>query len=88
MVDNRGSSAVFEIRLPCDAPWVEIQVAGARVFLKEGERATPAGSLGSSSLLPSIPRDAEVSQAIGLAGSSFTTTASRENCGTMNRREP
>jgi anti-sigma factor RsiW len=55
VVDNRGSSAVFEIRLPCDAPWVEIQVAGARVFLKEGERATPAGSLGSSSLLPLDP---------------------------------
>jgi hypothetical protein len=48
VVDNRGSSAVFDIRLPCDAPRVEIQVAGVRIFLKEGERVTPAGVIGSS----------------------------------------
>ena len=41
VVDNRGA-AVFEIRVPRSAPWIEIQVASSRVFLKDGSRTTPA----------------------------------------------
>jgi len=43
LIDNRDSLATFEIRIPRDAPWVEIQVGGARVFLKEGPRVTTTG---------------------------------------------
>src|SRR5262245_57762605 len=42
LVDNHGASAVFEVRLPREARWIEIQVAGSRVFLKDGARTTPS----------------------------------------------
>src|SRR5687767_2402272 len=37
-IENRGSTADYEIELPRGAPWVEIQVEGRRLFLKEGPR--------------------------------------------------
>lgn len=37
-IDNRGSTAAFEIVIPHAAAHVEIRVAGRRVFLKEGDR--------------------------------------------------
>ena len=36
VVENRGSSATFEILIPRQAPRVEIRVAGVRMFLKDG----------------------------------------------------
>lgn len=36
VVENRGSSATFEIEIPRQAPRVEIRVDGVRMFLKEG----------------------------------------------------
>ncbi len=45
VVNNRGSSASFEIEIPRHAPRVEIHVGGRRVFLKEGSRITTAASL-------------------------------------------
>jgi len=38
VIDNRGSSASFEVRIPRAAPRVEIRVVGRRIFLKEGAR--------------------------------------------------
>ncbi len=40
VIDNGGSPAVFEIRIPRTAPLVEILVGGDRVFLKEGPGIT------------------------------------------------
>jgi anti-sigma factor RsiW len=40
VIDNRGSLASFEIEIPRAAPWVEVRVAGARLFLKAGGRIT------------------------------------------------
>jgi hypothetical protein len=40
VIDNRGSSASFEIQIPRAAPWVEVQVAGDRIFLKAGPQIT------------------------------------------------
>jgi hypothetical protein len=37
-IGNRGSSASFDVRIPREAPRVEIFVGGPRVFLKEGPR--------------------------------------------------
>ena len=39
VIGNAGSSADFVIEIPRDAPLVEILVAGARVFLKDGASA-------------------------------------------------
>jgi hypothetical protein len=44
LVDNMGSPSTFEIRIPRSAPWVEIRVAGHRVFLKEGQNVTASAS--------------------------------------------
>ncbi len=38
-IENRGTSADWEIDVPIDAPWVEITIGDRRVFLKEGQRA-------------------------------------------------
>lgn len=40
LIDNRRSTAMFEIQIPRAAPRVEIRLNGARVFLKEGDRVT------------------------------------------------
>src|SRR5881397_793977 len=40
VIDNRGSSATFEIQIPRAAPRVEIWVKAVRVFLKEGAHLT------------------------------------------------
>ncbi len=48
-IDSRGAPATFEIRIPRDAPRVEIRVGSRRVFLKEGPRVTtdaPASASG------------------------------------------
>lgn len=45
LIDNEGSSATFEIRIPRSATWVEIRVGGDRVFLKDGSRVTTTGSM-------------------------------------------
>jgi len=37
-IENRGSSADYEIELPRNAPWVEIQIDGQTVFLEQGDR--------------------------------------------------
>ena len=44
-IDNRRA-ATFEIRIPHDAPRVEIQSGGRQVFLKEGSAVTTSGSVG------------------------------------------
>jgi hypothetical protein len=47
MIDNRGSSASFEIHIPRAAPSVEIRVDENRIFLKDGDRITPVAPIGS-----------------------------------------
>ena len=44
VIDNHGSSATFEIRIPGDAPRVEIRMGGKRIFLKEGQSVTTGDS--------------------------------------------
>lgn len=44
LINNQGSSATFEIRIPRSAPWLEVRVGGQRIFLKEGQRVTTSGS--------------------------------------------
>ncbi|HEV2017152.1 MAG TPA: zf-HC2 domain-containing protein [Gemmatimonadaceae bacterium] len=39
VIDNRSSTAMFEIQIPRVAPRVEIRVNGVRVYLKDGDRA-------------------------------------------------
>jgi hypothetical protein len=39
-IDNRGSTASFEIRIPRAAPRVEIRIGDQRVFLKDASRIT------------------------------------------------
>lgn len=59
VIDNRGSSASFEIQIPRDAPRIEIQVNGDRVFVKEGPNISPAETQDSIGryLLPLIPSE-------------------------------
>lgn len=48
-IDNRGSSAHYEIQLPRSAPWIEIRVGSASRLEKSGERVitdAPADSTG------------------------------------------
>lgn len=54
VIDNPSSSATFDIQIPRTAPRVEIQVAGNRIFLKEGSHVSPlkSGETGGSYLLP------------------------------------
>jgi anti-sigma factor RsiW len=40
VIHNSGPAATFDIEIPRAAPRVEIQVQGARLFLKEGSRVT------------------------------------------------
>jgi hypothetical protein len=40
VIANTGRGATFEIEIPRSAPRVEIRVAGARIFLKDGSRVT------------------------------------------------
>jgi hypothetical protein len=37
-VDSRGDSTRFQVLIPRRAPWVEVQVGGRQVFLKESGR--------------------------------------------------
>ena len=57
VIDNRGSSATFEIKVPRAAPRVEIRVGTDRIFLKEGPRVTTEKSTESRGtyLLPLVP---------------------------------
>jgi anti-sigma factor RsiW len=58
VIDNVGSTAVFEIEIPRDAPRVEILVGSRRVFVKQGPRITteaPADSLGQYGLPLAAP---------------------------------
>ncbi|MCI0372756.1 MAG: hypothetical protein L0214_15595, partial [candidate division NC10 bacterium] len=41
-IHNPEASASYALEIPRSAPRVEIQVAGARIFLKEGDRVTAA----------------------------------------------
>ena len=53
VIDNRGSSANFQIDIPRAAPRVEIVLGATRLFLKEGVRImvdAPAGTIDSYSL--------------------------------------
>jgi hypothetical protein len=45
LIDNRGRSASFEIRVPRATPRVEIRIEGAPVFRKEGARVTLASRM-------------------------------------------
>jgi hypothetical protein len=57
-IENTGSSASFDIRIPRAARRVEIRVAGQRVFLKEGAHITAGGSSpDSDSFLIPLVRD-------------------------------
>lgn len=47
-IDNRGSSASFEIEIPRAAPWVEIRVARHRIFLKQETRVAAPGAADSA----------------------------------------
>lgn len=58
VIANAGTGATFEIEIPRTAPRVEIRVAGARIFLKNGSRVTsdrPATVEGGY-LIPLSPR--------------------------------
>jgi hypothetical protein len=43
---RKPTPARYEIVIPCQAPRVEIQVAGARVFLKQGARVSAPRAAG------------------------------------------
>ncbi len=45
VIDNRGSSASFEIQIPRVAPRVEIRVDGDRVFLKDVDVVATGGAM-------------------------------------------
>jgi hypothetical protein len=47
VIANGGPPATYEIEIPRDAPRVEIQVAGERIFLKDGARIVAAGAGGA-----------------------------------------
>ena len=47
VVENRGSTADFEVLIPRAAPRVEIRVGSERVYLKERDRITAPGVAGS-----------------------------------------
>ncbi len=48
VIDNRGSSASFEIRIPRGAPRVEVRSNDRTVFLKEGPRIRAEGPVDAS----------------------------------------
>lgn len=48
IIDNRGSSASFQIEIPRTAPQVEILLGGTRLFLKMGSRITVDASPGAA----------------------------------------
>jgi hypothetical protein len=50
VIDNRVSSATFQIEIPHTAPRVEIRVGGERIFLKEGAHVSGAAAADSSAL--------------------------------------
>ena len=54
VIDNAGTGARFEIKIPRAALRVEIRVAGERIFLKDGPRVATKGSaeIGDYYLLP------------------------------------
>jgi hypothetical protein len=43
-IGNRDSTATFEVEIPSEARHVEIRVAGARIFAKEGHRIVAPGA--------------------------------------------
>lgn len=47
VIDNGRRPATYEIEIPRDAPRVEIQVAGDRIFLKDGARIVAEGADGA-----------------------------------------
>ncbi|MDZ4862097.1 MAG: zf-HC2 domain-containing protein [Gemmatimonadota bacterium] len=47
VIDNRGSSASFQIEIPRAAPRVEIMLGATRLFLKEGARITVDAASGA-----------------------------------------
>lgn len=55
VVDNRPGPVEFRVEIPANAPRVEIQVAGRRLFLKDGARTTPTVS-GSGPTVLSLTR--------------------------------
>jgi hypothetical protein len=57
-IANAGTGATFEIEIPRTAPRVEIRVAGARIFLKDGSRVTPdrPATVEGDYLIPLSPR--------------------------------
>ena len=62
LIDNRGSTADYELVIPRQAPRVEIEVAGERRFLKQGSRITPGGDEGGPFLVPLSRPDADLSR--------------------------
>jgi len=60
VIANADSDGSFEIRIPLNAPRVEIRVGERSVFLKDGQRITAAsaGSAGAWTIPLSIGRDA------------------------------
>lgn len=59
VVDGYGSSGAFEIRIPRDAPRVEIRVGDHRLFLKDGPRVSAEAPADARGLyrLPLTPPD-------------------------------
>jgi hypothetical protein len=58
LIDNEGAGSRFEIEIPRAAPWVEIQLAGKRIFLKQGPRVVTPSSAeteGNYSIPLSLP---------------------------------
>lgn len=55
VIDAGEAPIAFTIDIPRSAPHVEIRVAGARIFLKEGDRTEPSLPVPSGSL-PLAPR--------------------------------
>ena len=43
LIGVRDSTAVFDLRIPLTAPWIEIRSGDERVFLKEGARVATGG---------------------------------------------
>lgn len=43
LIESRDSTAVYDVRIPLTAPWIEIRSGEDRVFLKDGGRVTSGG---------------------------------------------
>ena len=56
LIGSKDSSAVFKIRIPRSAPWLEIRTEEEPIFLKDGPRITTAAPRDASGYVLTLPR--------------------------------